>query len=101
MGGDQAPRPAVHQHTGAVCTIEKAVDPFRPRDPFGPSSGDKQTRDGVAAQHGLVIPVYKDRAGGAGGVPSAVHISVGLVQPAPPSISRTDVTEPRSLSPGA
>src|ERR1035437_4167306 len=101
MGGDQAPRLAVHQHTGAVCTIEKAVDPFRPREPFRPSSGGKQTRDGVAAQHGLVISVYKDRARGAGGIPSGAHVSVRLAQPAPPSISRTHVTEPGSLSPGA
>src|ERR1019366_9054104 len=79
MRGHQAPRLTVHQHTGAMRSRKEAIDAFRPRDPFGPSSGGKQTRDGVAAQHGLVIPEWHKAPPCASGRGSDVRASLGWV----------------------
>ena len=68
VGGDQATGPAIYQYGGAVrvfavcicavCICEERVDTS------GRSSGGEQGRDGMAAQHDLVIPVYSYGLGG-------------------------------------
>ena len=61
--GLQAAGLAVYQYSGAVhifavCLCEEGVDAS------GRSSGGEQGRDGMAAQHDLVIPVYAYGRGG-------------------------------------